>query len=81
MFFSKCYTREGRRARRSNLTNPSSSVHEHVSLQPLLPGEGVSNDGGEIIVLWSSIPASCERDWELRLFELDRLAGAVRSRP
>src|SRR6266702_2635283 len=42
----------GKRARNGAHTDSSSWVHEHVSLQFLLPGERVSNDGGEITVLW-----------------------------
>src|SRR6202040_129491 len=34
------------------ITLTTSLVHEHVSSQSLLPGKGMSNDGGEIIVLW-----------------------------
>jgi hypothetical protein len=31
---------------------PASSGHERLSLQLLLPGKRVRNDGGEIIILW-----------------------------
>ena len=37
---------------RVNHVDPSSSIHAHTSSQCLLPGERVSDDGGEIVILW-----------------------------